>query len=66
MAEITLKDLRKLVSKLNKDDRIDRVYSKKKAEIMAEVAKRGYTIDHEKKQLRPKVAMKRKKVIKLN
>tara|TARA_R100000353_G_C6488632_1_gene191153 strand:- start:35 stop:286 length:252 start_codon:yes stop_codon:yes gene_type:complete len=68
--EISLRDLRKLVSKLNKSDRIEGVYSrtnpKTKAQLMTEVEKKGYIIDHEKKQLRPRVQMMRRKVIKLN
>tara|TARA_R100000773_G_C4120865_1_gene56407 strand:- start:251 stop:457 length:207 start_codon:yes stop_codon:yes gene_type:complete len=68
MKEITLLKLRKLISKLNKDDRIvmsENGKPKKKLQLMEEVKKKGYNIDHEKEQLRPRVQMKRRKVIKL-
>ena len=57
--------MRKLVSQLNKDDRIVGVWKMKKPEIIAALKKVKYDIDEEKKQLNPSVAMKRKKIIKL-
>ena len=62
---MNLTELRKLVSQLNKDDRIVGVWKMKKPEIIAELKKVKYTLDEEKKQLNPSVAMKRKKIIKL-
>ena len=66
--EINLKDLRKLISKLNKDDRIvmsENGKPKKKAQLIEDLKKVKYKVDHEKKQLIPTVEMKRKKKIKL-
>ena len=66
--EITLKDLRKLISKLNKDDKIIMSRNgkqKKKAELIEELKKIKYRVDHENKKLIPTVEMKRKKIIKL-
>jgi len=62
---MNLTELRKLVSQLNKDDRIVGVWKMKKPEIIAALKKVKYTLDEEKKQLNPSVAMKRKKIIKL-
>ena len=62
---MNLTELRKLVSQLNKDDRIVGGWKMKKPEIIAELKKVKYTLDEEKKQLNPSVAMKRKKIIKL-
>ncbi len=62
---ITLAKLRKLVSALNRDGRIVGVYRMKRAELEEAVKKAGYSIDHDKEQLRPTSAMKRKKVINL-
>tara|TARA_R110002072_G_scaffold137523_1_gene280364 strand:+ start:3893 stop:4090 length:198 start_codon:yes stop_codon:yes gene_type:complete len=62
---MNLKELRTLVSKLNKDDRIVGVWKMKKPEIIAALKKVKYELDEEKKQLNPFVAMKRKKIIKL-
>tara|TARA_R110002072_G_scaffold41120_2_gene115944 strand:+ start:2570 stop:2767 length:198 start_codon:yes stop_codon:yes gene_type:complete len=62
---MNLTELRKLVSQLNKDDRIVGVWKMKKPEIIAALKKVKYDIDEEKKQLNPSVAMKRKKIIKL-
>lgn len=62
---MNLTELRKLVSKLNKDDRIVGVWKMKKDQIISELNKVKYEVDEEKKRLVPKVAMKRKKIIKL-
>ncbi len=62
---MNLTELRKLVSKLNKDDRIVGVWKMKRQDITNELKKVKYDIDDEKKRLVPNVAMKRKKIIKL-
>tara|TARA_R110002073_G_C9434463_1_gene576949 strand:+ start:1075 stop:1263 length:189 start_codon:yes stop_codon:yes gene_type:complete len=62
---MNLTELRKLTSKLNKDDRIVGVWKMKKPQLTSELAKVKYSIDEEKKRLVPTVAMKRKKIIKL-
>jgi len=62
---MNLTELRKLTSKLNKDDRIVGVWKMKRAELTSELLKVKYAIDEEKKRLVPTVAMKRKKIIKL-
>tara|TARA_R110000851_G_scaffold315071_1_gene477323 strand:+ start:871 stop:1059 length:189 start_codon:yes stop_codon:yes gene_type:complete len=62
---MNLTELRKLTSKLNKDDRIVGVWKMKKPQLIAELLKVKYSIDEEKKRLVPTVAMKRKKIIKL-
>ncbi len=62
---MNLTELRKLVSKLNKDDRIVGVWKMKKDQIISELNKVKYEVDEEKKRLVPKVAMKRKKIVKL-
>lgn len=62
---MNLTELRKLTSKLNKDDRIVGIWKMKKAQLTSELAKVKYSIDEEKKRLVPTVEMKRKKIIKL-
>jgi hypothetical protein len=62
---MNLKELRKLVSKLNKDDRIVGVYKMNKAQIIEALQKVRYRVDEENKRLVPTVQMKRKKIIKL-
>lgn len=62
---ISKKDLLKLVSKLNKQDKIVGAYKMKKEDLIKKVEELKYDIDHEKKELRPRVEMKRRKVIKL-
>lgn len=62
---ISKKDLLKLVSKLNKEDKIVGAYKIKKEDLIKKVEGLKYDIDHEKKELRPRVEMKRRKVIKL-
>ncbi len=63
---MNLTELRKLVSKLNKDDKIVGVWKMKKAQIIEELKKVRYMLDEDKKQLKPTVEMKRKKIIKLD
>jgi hypothetical protein len=60
-----LNEIRKLVSKLNNDDRIVGVWKMKKPQIIDQLDKLKYQLDEENKRLVPKVAMKRKKIIKL-
>mgnify|MGYP003151853483 CR=1 FL=1 len=60
-----LQELRKLVSKLNKDDRIVGVYKMNKDQIIEALEKVRYRVDEENKRLIPTVEMKRKKIIKL-
>lgn len=60
-----LQELRKLVSKLNKDDRIVGVYKMNKDQIIKALEKVRYRVDEENKRLIPTVEMKRKKIIKL-
>lgn len=62
---ISKKDLLKLVSKLNKQDKIIGAYKMKKEDLIKKVEELKYDIEHEKKELRPRVEMKRRKVIKL-
>tara|TARA_R110001592_G_scaffold4692_1_gene26257 strand:+ start:518 stop:706 length:189 start_codon:yes stop_codon:yes gene_type:complete len=62
---MNLTDLRKLVSKLNKEDRIIGSWKMKKPVLISELKKVKYDIDEDKKRLVPNVAMKRKKIIKL-
>ncbi len=62
---MSLTEIRKLVSKINNDDRIDGVRKMKKPQIIEALKKVKYDLDEEKKQLTPSVAMKRKKIIKL-
>lgn len=62
---ISKKDLLKLVSKLNKEDKIVGAYKIKKEDLIKKVEGLKYDIDHEQKELRPRVEMKRRKVIKL-
>ncbi len=62
---MNLTELRKLVSKLNKDDRIVGVWKMKRPEIVAALKKVKYDVDEDNKRLVPSVAMKRKKTIKL-
>jgi len=62
---MNLTELRKLVSKLNKDDRIVGVWKMKKPDIIAALKKVKYDVDEDNKRLVPSVAMKRKKLIKL-
>tara|TARA_R110001592_G_scaffold358285_2_gene662912 strand:+ start:14234 stop:14458 length:225 start_codon:yes stop_codon:yes gene_type:complete len=61
---MNLTDIRKLVSKLNKEDKIKGVWKKKKPEILEELKKVQYKLDEEKRQLNPLVQMKRKRIIK--
>ena len=60
-----LQELRKLVSKLNKEDRIVGVYKMNKEQIIEALQKVRYRVDEENKRLIPTVEMKRKKIIKL-
>lgn len=62
---MNLTELRKLVSKLNKEDRIVGSWKMKKPVLISELKKVKYDIDEDKKRLVPNVAMKRKKIIKL-
>ncbi len=62
---ISKKDLLKLVSKLNKQDKIVGAYKMKKEDLIKKVEELKYDIEHDKKELRPRVEMKRRKVIKL-
>ena len=62
---ISKKDLLKLVSKLNKQDKIIGAYKMKKEDLIKKVEELKYDIEHEKKELRPRVEMKRRKIIKL-
>jgi len=62
---ISKKDLLKLVSKLNKQDKIIGAYKMKKEDLIKKVEELKYDIEHDKKELRPRVEMKRRKVIKL-
>ncbi len=62
---MNLTELRKLVSRLNKDDRIVGVWKMKKDDIIKELEKVKYKVDEDSKKLIPTVEMKRKKIIKL-
>ena len=62
---MNLTNIRKLISKLNKEDKIVRVWSKKKPELLEDLKKVQYQLDEEKQQLTPTVQMKRKRIIKL-
>lgn len=62
---LTLRDLRKLVSKLNKIDKIKGAYKMKKEDLIKEIKLLKYDIDEENKRLIPKVEMKRRKIIKI-
>ena len=62
---MNLTELRKLISKLNKDDKIVGVWKKKRPELETELLKVKYKIDEDTKRLIPTVEMKRKKIIKL-
>jgi hypothetical protein len=62
---MNLNEIRKLVSKLNKDDRIVGVWKMKKPQIIDELDKVKYQLDENNKRLVPKVAMKRKKIFRL-
>lgn len=61
---MNLTELRKLVSKLNKDDRIVGAWKMKKPELIKALEAVKYRIDEDTKRLVPTVAMKRKKIIK--
>ena len=63
---MNLTELRKLVSKLNKDDRIVGVWKMKRPQIEEALAKVRYRIDDEAKKLIPVVEMKRKKIISMD
>tara|TARA_B110000285_G_scaffold222955_1_gene277788 strand:+ start:8656 stop:8844 length:189 start_codon:yes stop_codon:yes gene_type:complete len=62
---MNLTELRKLISKLNKDDKIVGAWKKKRPELESELLKIKYKIDEDTKRLIPTVEMKRKKIIKL-
>ena len=62
---MNLTELRKLISKLNKDDRIVGAWKKKRPELESALLKIKYKIDEDTKRLIPTVEMKRKKIIKL-
>jgi len=57
--------IRKLISKLNKEDKLVGVWKKKRPELMAHLTKVRYRIDEDGERLVPTVEMKRKKVIRL-
>lgn len=61
---MNLTSIRKLISKLNKEDKIKGVWKKKKPELLEELKKVQYKLDEEKRQLTPLVQMKRKRIIK--
>tara|TARA_E500000318_G_C3556108_1_gene211192 strand:- start:729 stop:917 length:189 start_codon:yes stop_codon:yes gene_type:complete len=62
---MNLTELRKLVSKLNKEDRIVGVWKMKKQDIVDALKKVKYDVDEDNKRLVPSVSHKRKKTIKL-
>lgn len=62
---MNLTKLRKLVSNLNKEDRIVGVWKMKRPEIIDALKKVKYDVDEENERLVPKVSHKRKKIIKL-
>ena len=62
---MNLRELRKLASKLNKEDRIVGVWKMSRAQIIEELRKVKYRVMEDEKELHPTVAMKRKKKIKL-
>lgn len=63
---MNLTNIRKLVSKLNKEDKIVGVWKKKKPEILEALKKVQYKLEEDKEQLTPLVQMKRKRIIKLS
>jgi 2-phosphoglycerate kinase len=67
--EVALTHLRKLASKMNKEDKIKGVWKMSKADLKKELDKLKYEIKHNDKtkqyELRPRVQMNRRKVIKL-
>ncbi len=62
---MNLTELRKLASKLNKDDKIVGIWKMKKPELTQKLLSVKYKIDEDLKRLVPTVEMKRKKIIKL-
>ena len=67
--DVTILHLRKLVSKLNKEDKIIGIWKLSKTELKEKIQKIKYEIKHNDKtgkyELRPLVQMNRRKVIKL-
>lgn len=63
---MNLAELRKLVSKLNNEDKIKGAYKMKKADIIKELQKLNYDVDIEKKRLVPKVKTMKRKIISLD
>jgi len=58
-------ELRKLLTSINKDNKIRGIWKMRKAQIMEKITELKYILDEEKKMLVPKVQMKRRKLVKL-
>jgi hypothetical protein len=63
---MNLLELRRLASKLNKEDKIVGLWKMPKAKIIEELNKLKYRVVDNLKELHPTVAMRRRKKIKLN
>jgi len=67
--DVSLTHLRKLASKMNKEDKIVGVWKMSKDDLKDKIGKLKYEIKHNEKskkyELRPKVQMNRRKVIKI-
>lgn len=67
--DVSLTHLRKLASKMNKEDKIVGVWKMSKADLKDKIGKLKYEIKHNEKsnkyELRPKVQMNRRRVIKV-
>ena len=62
---LTVREIQKLLSNLNKEKKIVGVWKMNKSQLLSEIDKQGYTIDHNKKQLKPKNKVFRQKIIKM-
>lgn len=62
---LNVRDLKKLLSQLNKDRKIKGVWKMNRSQLESEIDKQGYIIDHTKKQLKPKNKVFRQKIVKI-
>jgi radical SAM superfamily enzyme len=58
-------EIKRLLSKLNKDNKITGIWKMNKAQLLSKISELKYELDEDNKRLVPKVEMKRRKVIKL-
>lgn len=63
--KMKVNEIKKLLSKLNKDNKIVGIWKMNKSQLLAKISELKYELDEEKKTLVPKVEMKRRKKIKL-